>query len=350
MQLTPPLCSCFFVSLAVLLMLTGESAAQSVSVETLSYGANSAQRLDLHTPDSPPASPIPAVLLAHGGLWQGGDKSALATLCNKIVVESEGAIACASMNYRLSQNLGGVCSAPGVDTYSDQVDDMALAYAFLLDQAATYSLDPTRLYVGGHSAGGHLSHELNLRWDDYAQPCALPSGCPPTAGAIGFEGIYDIAAWDSYDDTFWDRQFACATRKAFGAPPGASPECLDSGYGEPCWSVGSPTYLAVYKDALGISPAGDALIIHSPGDNWVDIAEATVFGAAMSAAFPDIEVVTSTDGSCATGQHNDPLTQTTLATCIVNFVPEPSRFWMLAAGLGFLVTAARVRSRGSAPD
>jgi acetyl esterase/lipase len=335
----------FFLILALPITLTGEAAGQSVSVDTLSYGANGAQSLDLYTPDSPPFSPIPAVLLAHGGLWQGGDKSALATLCNNIVVESGGAIACASMNYRLSQNLGGVCSAPGVDTYSDQAGDMALAYAFLLDQADSYSLEPTRLYVGGHSAGAHLSHELNLRWDDFAQPCALPSGCPPTAGAIGFEGIYDIEAWDAYDDTFWGGQFACATRKAFGAPPDASPECEDADYGLPCWSVGSPTYLALNKDDLGVAPAGDALIIHSPGDNWVDIAEATNFGAAMSAAFPDIEVVTSTDGICATGQHNDPLTQTALATCIVEFIPEPDRFWMLTAGVGFLMVASRMRSR-----
>ena len=70
----------------------------------------------------------------------------------------------------------------------------------------------------------------------------------------------------------------------------------------------------------GIAPAGDALIIHSPGDNWVDISEATSFGAAMSAAFPGIATITSTDGTCATGQHNDPLSQVALAICIANFV------------------------------
>ena len=77
--------------------------------------------------------------------------------------------------------------------------------------AATYDLDPQRMHVGGHSAGGHLAQLLNLRWSAFC-----PS-CPPAVGAIGFEGIYDIAAWDAYDASFWGGAFTCATRKAFGA-------------------------------------------------------------------------------------------------------------------------------------
>jgi len=52
----------------------------------------------------------------------------------------------------------------------------------------------------------------------------------------------------------------------------------------------------------------------------VDVAEATGFGSAMSLAFPANSVITSIDGTCATGQHNDPLNQVALAICIVNFV------------------------------
>lgn len=292
----------------------------TVDTSTLSYGADGAQSLDLYTPQDPPTAPMPTVVLAHGGLWQGGDKSALQTLCRNVVVESGGTQACASINYRLSQDLGGVCSAPGVDTYAEQVTDMASAYALLQDASGTYGLDTTRMYVGGHSAGGHLSHELNLRWTEFEQTCTNPSGCSSVAGAIGFEGIYDITAWDEYDSSFWNGQFFCATRKAFGFPPDWASHCDDSEYGLPCWDVGSPTYLAQNSDTLGIAPAGAALIIHSPGDNWVDISEATNFGAAMSAAFSETATITSTDGTCATGQHNDPLSQVALAICIVNFV------------------------------
>ena len=292
----------------------------TVEETTLSYGSNSAHSMELYTAQDLPTVPMPTVVLAHGGLWQSGDKSALETLCRNVVLESGGTQACASINYRLSQDLGGVCSAPGVDTYVDQVTDMAAAYALLQNDSDTYGLDPTRMHIGGHSAGGHLSHELNLRWSDFEQACTNPSGCFPAAGAIGFEGIYDVEAWDAYDSSIWGGQFFCATRKAFGFPADSASHCTDSAYGLPCWDVGSPIYLAQQSGTLGIAPVGNALIIHSPGDTWVDIAEAAYFGAAMSDAFPGIFSITSTDGTCATGQHNDPLSQVALAICIVNFV------------------------------
>lgn len=288
-----------------------------VEVSTYSYGVGGAQVLDLHTPQTTAPSPMPTLVLAHGGLWQGGDKSNLSTLCDNVVIESGGTIACATINYRLSQDLGDVCTAPGVDTYRDQLIDMASAFVWLQNNAATYNLDETVMYTGGHSAGGHLSQELNLRWSEFEQTCTNPSGCPAAVGAIGMEGIYDVAAWDAYDASFWGGQFFCAIRKAFAYSPG---NFTDTTFGVSCWDAGSPTYLADNAGTLGIAPVGDALIIHSPGDNWVDIAEATNFGAAMSAAFPAIDVITNTDGTCATGQHNDPLTQVGLATCIVNFV------------------------------
>jgi acetyl esterase/lipase len=287
---------------------------------TLSYGPDGAQTLDLYLPQDPPALPMPTTVLAHGGLWQTGDKSALETLCEKIVLETGGTQACASINYRLSQDLGGVCTAPGVDTYADQVADLAMAYSFLQNAATTYGLDTARMFVGGHSAGGQLSHELNLRWSEFEQSCTNPAGCFAAAGAIGFEGIYDIAAWDEYDSSVWDGQFHCATRKAFGFPPQSPSHCVDGELGLPCWDVGSPVYLARNAGTLGITPIGSALIIHSPGDTWVDIAEAVNFGAAMTDAFPAVSIVTSTDGTCATGEHNDPLSQVALAICIADFV------------------------------
>jgi acetyl esterase/lipase len=292
----------------------------TIEGSTLSYGPNGAQTLDLYLPQDPPAVPMPTTVLAHGGLWQSGDKSALDTLCENIVLETGGTQACVSINYRLSQNLGGVCSAPGVDTYTDQVADLASAYAFLQNAADTYGLDATRMFVGGHSAGGHLSQELNLRWSDFEQNCTNPSGCFPASGAIGFEGIYDIAAWDEYDSSVWGGQFFCATRKAFGFPPESSSHCMDGSYELPCWDVGSPVHLAQNAGTLGITPIGSALIIHSPGDTWVDIAEAINFGTSMNDAFPASSIITSTDGTCATGQHNDPLSQVALAICIANFV------------------------------
>ena len=45
--------------------------------------------------------------------------------------------------------------------------------------AALYGLDPAAIWVGGHSAGGHLAHLLNLRWSDFEPPGARPGRPPP---------------------------------------------------------------------------------------------------------------------------------------------------------------------------
>lgn len=298
------------------------TSAAAVQVTTIAYGSNEAQVLDLYTPGLVADEPMPTVVLAHGGLWEGGGRSALAALCNNIVTQSSGVVACASIDYRLSGELGGVCTGTGHDTYIEQVRDMALAYSVLQNNAESHGLDPRRMHLGGHSAGAHLAHTINLRWSEFAQLCNNPGDCPAALSAIGLEGIYDIPAWNNYDISRWGSRFECSTRKAFGAP-GPTPEaCGDAVLDKRCWDAGSPIYLAENAQDLGIKPVGDVLLIHSPGDDWVDIAEASNFGGVLYTAFPDIDVVTKTDGSCASGQHNAVLSETSMADCIIKFVVE----------------------------
>ncbi len=292
----------------------------SVALATYAYGAGPAQRLDLYTPSPAPASPSPTVVLAHGGLWQAGDRSALADLCTMIVQQSGHRYACASIDYRLTMDLGGTCTPPGAATYASQVADLAAAYAWIQKNAAAHALDPKKVYVGGHSAGGHLAHVLNLRWSAFAPGACGAGGCPPPAGAIGFEGIYDVYAWDAYDQAHWSGSFACATRTAFGAPPTVTPPCLDPAAKAPCWDVGSPRVLAQKAAQLGAAPAGNALVVHSPGDDWVDLGEATAFGSAFASAFPGKGLVVETAGKCATGEHEDVIAEPSLAGCIVRFM------------------------------
>jgi acetyl esterase/lipase len=292
----------------------GDGEPLTIEVLELAYAADPAQKLDLYLPQPRPVEPMPIVVLAHGGLWQGGDKSALANLCENVIEISRGTIACASINYRLSGSLGGVCEGAGVDTYMQQLADFAAAHALLQAQARTHGLDPTRMLVGGHSAGAQLAHTLNLRWSEFT------SMAP--AGAIGFEGIYDIPGWDAYDAQIWNGQFICATRRAFGGAPDSGSPCIDAQHQAPCWLLGSPTYLAEQAGALGLGPVGDVLLVQSPGDDWVDVAQVPSFAAAMSAAFPGLEVVSSIDGSCGQGSHDGVLSDPALAGCIVNFVAD----------------------------
>jgi acetyl esterase/lipase len=298
-----------------------ETGSMGISLEllTLAYGRDSAQMLDLYLPQPRSAEPLPTLVLAHGGLWQAGGKEALADLCQQIVLGAGGSVACASIGYRLSQDLGGTCRG-GPDTYEQQLRDFGAAVAWLQNQAETYALDPARMFVGGHSAGGHLAHVLNLRWDELAGVCNVDGGCPSAIAAIGIEGIYDITAWDAYDQAFWNGSFSCATHKAFGASPTSMTPCIDVQFGRPCWEVASPTYLANHAVELGLAAVGNALMIHSPADDWVDIAEAGALGDALAAAFPNRTVIVSDTGACASGDHNALLAEPALASCLVSFV------------------------------
>ncbi|MAG56864.1 MAG: hypothetical protein CMJ83_11275 [Planctomycetes bacterium] len=109
--------------------------------------AHRRQVLDLNIPMG--AKKPPLVLFIHGGAWMMGSKTWYRNVARTIAKEG---FAVALNNYRLS---------PGVK-HPVHVDDCARALAFLVKQAPKYGYDPTRVFLGGHSAGGHLSSLLAL--------------------------------------------------------------------------------------------------------------------------------------------------------------------------------------------
>ena len=137
-----------------------------------------------------------------------------------------------------SQSLGGCCTNATAckETYIEQARQVVGALAQL---SVTSGVPMDQIYLGGHSAGGHLALLLALRWQHYAGPMGY--GPRPPAGFIGVEGIYNATSWAAYDRTRWASEFACQTKQAFRflggsvAPPG--------GDREP-YALGSPTSLA----------------------------------------------------------------------------------------------------------
>lgn len=313
-----------FSCMALAALVTPLTVLSDVRVERLTYGDESNQVLDLYVPAASTGSALPVAVLAHGGLWQGGSRRSLGTLCSNLVERSGERFACASIDYRLSQELGGTCSGTGIAAYRDQAADFALAYAYLQENADELGLDARRLFVGGHSAGAHLAQVLNLRWEEFAAPCGLPGGCPEPLGAVGIEGIFDIPNWDTYDEQFWRGQYSCATRRAFGAPGPDPAACMEETFGERCWDAGSPAFLVAHSERFEIKPAGSVLLIQSPGDNWVDGGETVRLGQALADTYPDLPVVVQATGACGMGSHNDVLTEVALADCIVAFMETES--------------------------
>ena len=108
----------------------------------ISYGSHQSQKLDFYLPgENIEDSPI--MVYVHGGGWQKGDKSSVG---QKAKFFNDKGWVFVSVNYRL---------IPGGE-HPKNVQDVATAISFVLDQAAEKSGDPNQLFIMGHSAGCHL--------------------------------------------------------------------------------------------------------------------------------------------------------------------------------------------------
>jgi acetyl esterase/lipase len=88
--------------------------------------------------------PMPAVIYIHGGGWRMGSKDV--GLRPSIAMALGGYFAC-TIQYRLTDQ----------ETYPAAVHDCKAAIRFLRANAEDLGIDPNRIGVWGHSAGGHLS-------------------------------------------------------------------------------------------------------------------------------------------------------------------------------------------------
>lgn len=121
------------------------AAAQTAAParQTLAYGADPLQALDLWVPAR--GRPAPLVLFVHGGGWKSGSKENAVSRALPEHLVAQG-YAFASIDYRL------VPSA----TVEQQAADVAEALAHLLKRADRLGIDRSRVVLTGHSAGAHL--------------------------------------------------------------------------------------------------------------------------------------------------------------------------------------------------
>ena len=128
----------------------------------ISYGSRPRQRLDVFPCGSTDA---PTLLYIHGGYWQMGDKEAYGFIGDALLASG--------FNFVLVE----YTLAPEVQM-DDIVSEIYAAIDWVIEKISKYGGDPRRVFICGHSAGGHLT--------------AMAMNDRRIAGGIAISGLFDL--------------------------------------------------------------------------------------------------------------------------------------------------------------
>jgi arylformamidase len=140
------------------------------------YGDSAAERLDIFPSRGDDA---PLLVFIHGGYWRSLDKSDFSWIARAY---NDHGVTVALPNYGL---------APAVPI-EDIVRQVLRALAFLYRNAERYGFDRNRIYVSGHSAGGHLTAmTMAALWPVFGRdlPRDLVKGGLPISGLFDLEPL-----------------------------------------------------------------------------------------------------------------------------------------------------------------
>ncbi|SEH19624.1 Acetyl esterase/lipase [Sphingopyxis sp. YR583] len=157
-----------------------EEGPKLTGSETIAYGEDALQSLDLwRAKDVKAAAPL--VVFVHGGGWKRGSKEN-ATGRFKAMHYPAAGYAFASIDYRL---------VPAV-TVEQQAADVASAVRAIIDRAYALGIDRRRIVLMGHSAGAHLVALVGTD-ERYLKGAGLSFA--DIAGVIPIDGAaYDVPA------------------------------------------------------------------------------------------------------------------------------------------------------------
>lgn len=144
----------------------------------VAYGNSPREQLDIYAPDRPAG---PVLIYIHGGYWRSGSKE---DNCNFVPTFTQRGATVVLVEYDLCPNV----------TVADIVRQTRSAIAWTYKNIVRYSGDPARLFVAGHSAGGHLTAmALAHDWQEDGAPQNLIKGAVATSGVYDLEMVMKIS-------------------------------------------------------------------------------------------------------------------------------------------------------------
>jgi acetyl esterase/lipase len=140
--------------------------------------------LDVYTPKGKKLKNLPVVMLIHGGMWTYGpgpgfglNKDTYALLATRIAKRGMVVVV---PNYRLRP----------LHKYPKYIQDVASAFAWTKKNISRYKGSKRKLFVSGHSAGGHLAALLGTN-TKYLKAAGCRS--KDIRGLIPISGVYFLA-------------------------------------------------------------------------------------------------------------------------------------------------------------
>jgi acetyl esterase/lipase len=208
----------------------------------LRFGDGARERLDLFLTSEPNA---PTVTYIHGGYWQANDKENYAFV-------AEGPLS-AGFNVAVIE----YTIAPE-GTIEQMTDEMGRAAAWLHQNLASHGADPHRIYMAGHSSGGHLT--------------AQNIGRDGLRGGIAISGVFDLEPmrFTKYNDKLrLTAESARANSPTFNPPKRSAPLLAAYGGAElPAFHRQSRDFVDAWQ-----SRCLDCSLLEVPGANHFSIVE-----------------------------------------------------------------------------
>jgi acetyl esterase/lipase len=131
-------------------------------------------RLDLYLPKGRKGFPV--LFFVHGGGWKNGSKDDFEFLGKTLAAQGVGVI---TVNYRLFPKV----------KFPANIEDAARAFAWAHTNISKYGGRADRLFVGGHSTGGHL---VSLLATDESYLKARQLTLHDVRGVVSISGLYTI--------------------------------------------------------------------------------------------------------------------------------------------------------------
>jgi arylformamidase len=147
--------------------------SDAVRYDEFAFGSDPYQRLLVFAPERADGR---VLLFWHGGGWTSGYKEWMGFMAPAF---NAAGVTFVSAGYRLAPQ----------HTFPAALDDSAQAVKWVAENIARFGGDPRRLFIGGHSAGGHYSALLAVDADwttEVGLARDVVRGCLPLSGVFEF--------------------------------------------------------------------------------------------------------------------------------------------------------------------